>query len=87
MDQIAKSHQTINLKKNRQIGGSYIHFEYEAYAMTGNGTETYLQKNREITSRKLIFVGFKPFETTVGRTKARLFILLFPYSVSDFAMI
>ena len=70
---------------------TYILITYEAHAMTGNGTEIYLQKNREITSRKLIFVGFKPFGTTVqciDRTMARLFILFTLFlTVTDFAMI
>ena len=51
-------------------------FEYEVYAMTGNGSYLKLQKlarkNREITLGELIFGGFKPFGTTVRRTAAAL---------------
>ena len=52
--------------------------------MTGNGTETYLQKSREITSYELIFLGgFKPFGTTGQCTvlaEPRPGFLFYPFS-------
>ena len=65
--------QFVKLTGYTCAGNSLTNFEYEAHAMTGNGNhmnmyaKTYLLKTREITSSKLNFGGFYPFETTVLR--------------------
>ena len=72
--------------RTKLTGHSYAcnslkNFEYEAYAMTGNGNQVNLLnfrgKFREITSSELIYDGFQPFGTTVLRKTSEFLIFEF----------
>ena len=72
--------------RTKLTGQSYAcnslkNFEYEAYAMTGNGNQVNLLnlsgKIREMTSSELIYDGFQPFGTTVLRKTSEFLIFEF----------